>query len=118
MVREDTFIRFFDSGKLDFATATSIKFSPEGFEHFYKSTSSLSSSFPLPLTYPRSRSCFADWANYKDRLLLRSQQVANSPELIRRLGIIAMNTPMEVDIYGHANSTCALGSRWVILSLK
>lgn len=63
-------------------------------------------------------SSFLDWANYKDRLLLRSQQVANSPELIRRLGIIAMNTPMEVDIYGHANSTCALGSRWVILSLK
>lgn len=41
---------------------------------------------------------FADWATYKDRLLLRSQQVANSPELIRRLGIIAMNTPLEVDI--------------------
>ncbi|KAF8060678.1 hypothetical protein FPV67DRAFT_1609443 [Lyophyllum atratum] len=87
-VLQDTFIRFFDSGKLEFATATSIKFSPEGFEHFYK-----------------------NWANYKDRLLLRSQQVANSPEIIRRLGIIAMNTPLEVDIYAHANSTNALGSR-------
>ena len=53
----------------------------------------------------------ADWAHYKDRLLLRSQQVANSPELIRRLGVIAMNTPLEVDIYAHANSTNALGSR-------
>ncbi|KAL0569999.1 acetyl-CoA hydrolase [Marasmius crinis-equi] len=87
-VLQDTFIQFFDSGKLDFATATSIKFSPGGFDHFYK-----------------------NWANYKDRLLLRSQQVANSPELIRRLGVIAMNTPLEVDIYGHANSTNALGSR-------
>jgi len=87
-VLQDTFIRFFDSGKLEFATATSIKFSPEGFDHFYK-----------------------NWANYKDRLLLRSQQVANSPEIIRRLGIIAMNTPLEVDIYAHANSTNALGSR-------
>ncbi|GLB36901.1 putative acetyl-CoA hydrolase/transferase C-terminal domain [Lyophyllum shimeji] len=87
-VLQDTFIRFFDSGKLSFATATSIRFSPEGFEHFYK-----------------------NWANYKDRLLLRSQQVANSPEVIRRLGVIAMNTPLEVDIYAHANSTCALGSR-------
>ncbi|KAL0067839.1 acetyl-CoA hydrolase [Marasmius tenuissimus] len=74
-VLQDTFIQFFDSGKLDFATATSIKFSPGGFDHFYK-----------------------NWANYKDRLLLRSQQVANSPELIRRLGVIAMNTPLEVDI--------------------
>ncbi|KAJ3489955.1 hypothetical protein NLJ89_g11481 [Agrocybe chaxingu] len=74
-VLQDTFIQFFDSGKLAFATATSIKFSPEGFEHFYK-----------------------NWDRYKDRLLLRSQQVANSPELIRRLGVIAMNTPLEVDI--------------------
>ncbi|KAJ6526251.1 hypothetical protein DFH09DRAFT_1285948 [Mycena vulgaris] len=87
-VLQDTFIQFFDSGKLDFATATSIKFSPEGFDHFY-----------------------AHWAEYKDRLMLRSQQVANAPEIIRRLGVIAMNTPLEVDIYAHANSTCALGSR-------
>ncbi|KAF5312919.1 hypothetical protein D9619_003815 [Psilocybe cf. subviscida] len=87
-VLQDTFISFFDSGKLSFATATSIRFSPEGFDHFYK-----------------------NWATYKDRLLLRSQQVANSPEIIRRLGIIAMNTPLEVDIYAHANSTNALGSR-------
>ncbi|KAG5640505.1 Acetyl-CoA hydrolase, partial [Asterophora parasitica] len=87
-VLQDTFIRFFDSGKLSFATATSIKFSPEGFDHFYK-----------------------HWADYKNRLLLRSQQVANSPEIIRRLGVIAMNTPLEVDIYAHANSTNACGSR-------
>ncbi|THU99836.1 hypothetical protein K435DRAFT_837547 [Dendrothele bispora CBS 962.96] len=87
-VLQDTFIGFFETGKLEFATATSIRFSPEGFEHFYE-----------------------HWESYKNRLVLRSQQVANSPELIRRLGIIAMNTPLEVDIYGHANSTCALGSR-------
>ncbi|KAJ7154191.1 hypothetical protein C8R46DRAFT_1118968 [Mycena filopes] len=87
-VLQDTFLQFFDSGKLDFATATSIKFSPEGFDHFY-----------------------SHWSDYQDRLLLRSQQVANAPEIIRRLGVIAMNTPLEVDIYAHANSTCALGSR-------
>ncbi|KAF8591681.1 acyl-CoA carboxylate CoA-transferase [Ramaria rubella] len=87
-VLQDTFLQLFDSGKLDFATATSIRFSPDGFRHFYD-----------------------NWTNYKDRLLLRSQQVANSPEIIRRLGVIAMNTPLEVDIYAHANSTCALGSR-------
>ncbi|KAJ7633167.1 hypothetical protein FB45DRAFT_914519 [Roridomyces roridus] len=87
-VLQDTFLQFFDSGKLDFATATSIKFSPEGFDHFY-----------------------SHWAEYKDRLMLRSQQVANAPEIIRRLGVIAMNTPIEVDIYAHANSTCTSGSK-------
>lgn len=87
-VLQDTFLKFWDSDKLDFATATSIRFSPEGFEHFYK-----------------------NWDSYKDRLLLRPQQVANAPEIIRRLGVIAMNTPLEVDMYAHANSTCALGSR-------
>ncbi|KAF8636317.1 hypothetical protein AX17_003636 [Amanita inopinata Kibby_2008] len=87
-VLQDTFLRFFDSGKLSFATATSIRFPPNGFSHFY-----------------------ANWSNYKDRLLLRLQQVANSPEIIRRLGAIAMNTPVEVDAYAHANSTCVLGSR-------
>lgn len=87
-VLQDSFLDLFDSGHLDFATATSIRFSPEGFERFY-----------------------AGWENYAPKLLLRSQQVSNSPEIIRRLGVIGMNTPVEVDIYAHANSTCVLGSR-------
>jgi acetyl-CoA hydrolase len=37
IITQDTFIDFFDSGKLDFATATSIRFSPNGFDHFYAS---------------------------------------------------------------------------------
>lgn len=37
--------------------------------------------------------------------------VSNSPEIIRRLGVIAMNTPVEVDMYAHANSTNVMGSR-------
>ncbi|CAO3692690.1 unnamed protein product [Rhizopus stolonifer] len=86
-VLQDTFLEFFDSEKLKFASATSIRFSPEGFDRFYE-----------------------NWAHYKDRLLLRSQQVSNSPEIIRRLGCIAMNTPVEFDMYGHANSTLVCGS--------
>ncbi|XPS78403.1 Acetyl-CoA hydrolase [Ascochyta lentis] len=87
-VLQDSFLDLFDSGNLDFATATSIRFSPEGFERFYKG-----------------------WEEYAPKLLLRSQQVSNSPEIIRRLGVIGMNTPVEVDIYAHANSTCVMGSR-------
>lgn len=87
-VIQDTFLDLFDSGKLDFATATSVRFSPDGFKRFYD-----------------------NWEAYHNKLLLRSQQVSNSPEIIRRLGVIGMNTPVEVDIYAHANSTCVLGSR-------
>ncbi|KJY01578.1 hypothetical protein TI39_contig285g00061 [Zymoseptoria brevis] len=76
-VLQDTFLDLFDSGNLDFATATSIRFSPEGFSRFFKKTG--------PATTPK--------------LLLRSQALSNSPEIIRRLGVIAMNTPVEVDIY-------------------
>ncbi|KAK3370892.1 hypothetical protein B0T24DRAFT_302690 [Lasiosphaeria ovina] len=87
-VIQDTFLDLFDSGRLDFATATSIRFSPTGFERFY-----------------------SNWESYENKLLLRSQQVSNSPEIIRRLGVIGMNTPVEVDMYAHANSTCVMGSR-------
>ena len=87
-VLQDSFLDLFDSGHLDFATATSIRFSPDGFKRF-----------------------FDNWEHYADRLLLRSQQISNSPEIIRRLGVIGMNTPVEVDIYAHANSTCVMGSR-------
>jgi acetyl-CoA hydrolase len=87
-VLQDSFLDLFDSGNLDFATATSIRFSPDGFKRFYEG-----------------------WERYYDRLLLRSQAVSNSPEIIRRLGVIGMNTPVEVDIYAHANSTCVMGSR-------
>uniref|UniRef100_A0A6B2L215 Acetyl-CoA hydrolase n=1 Tax=Arcella intermedia TaxID=1963864 RepID=A0A6B2L215_9EUKA len=87
-VIQDTFLDFFDQGKCDFATATSIRFSPSTFKRFY-----------------------SKWDQYTHKLLLRSQSVSNSPEVIRRLGVIAMNTPVEFDIYGHANSTMVHGSR-------
>ncbi|KAF1811561.1 putative acetyl-CoA hydrolase Ach1 [Eremomyces bilateralis CBS 781.70] len=87
-VLQDAFLDLFDSGNLDFATATSMRFSPEGFDRFY-----------------------GNLQHYAPKLLLRSQQVSNSPEIIRRLGVIGMNTPVEVDMYAHANSTCVMGSR-------
>lgn len=47
---------------------------------------------------------------YKRSVVLRPLDISNSPEVIRRLGVIAMNTPIEFDIYGQANSTHVLGS--------
>lgn len=42
---------------------------------------------------------------FRKHLTIRQSEVSNSPELIRRLGVIAINTALEVDIYGNANST-------------
>jgi len=36
---------------------------------------------------------------------LRPQEVSNHPEVVRRLGLIAINTALEFDIYGNVNST-------------
>jgi succinate CoA transferase len=48
---------------------------------------------------------------FKDHLVLRQSEISNSPEVIRRLGVIAINTAIEVDIYGNANSTQINGTR-------
>lgn len=42
--------------------------------------------------------------------MLRPQELSNHPEVVRRLGLISMNTPIEVDIYGNINSTHIMGS--------
>lgn len=47
---------------------------------------------------------------YREKILLRPLAISNHPEVIRRLGVIALNTPIEFDIYGHANSTHVMGS--------
>jgi acetyl-CoA hydrolase len=87
-VLQDSFLDLFENGSLDYATATSIRLTEAGFERF-----------------------FDNWDEYTQKLCLRSQVVSNSPEIIRRLGVIAMNTPVEVDIYAHANSTNVQGSK-------
>lgn len=46
-------------------------------------------------------------------LVLRPMWMSNNPEIINRLHVVAMNTPLEVDIYGHVNSTHVEGSRIV-----
>jgi succinyl-CoA:acetate CoA-transferase len=42
--------------------------------------------------------------------VLRPQEISNHPEVIRRLGLIAMNGLIEADIYGNVNSTHIRGS--------
>lgn len=89
-VLQDTMLDFFDSGRLEFASTTSLSFSPKGAQRFYD-----------------------NFDKYAPKVILRPQQISNNPELIRRLGVIAMNTPLEIDIYAHANSTLVGGSKMI-----
>ena len=47
---------------------------------------------------------------FAPRIVLRPQEIANHPTIIRRLGVIAMNAALEVDIYANANSSHVFGT--------
>src|SRR5271157_5556780 len=87
-VIQDGMIRLLKSGKLTAASATAFSLSPE------------------MLTEVN-----ADMASYRKQIVLRPQEISNHPEIIRRLGVIAMNGMIEADIYGNVNSTHVMGSR-------
>ncbi len=86
-VIQDGMLDLIDAGKLNFASGTAFSPSPEGMARFFK-----------------------DIDKYKKYMILRPQEISNSAEVIRRLGVIAMNTAIEVDIYGNVNSTHIAGT--------
>lgn len=54
---------------------------------------------------------FMDHINFfRDKFLMRPGEISNHPEVVRRLGLIAMNTALECDIYGNVNSTHVNGT--------
>ena len=63
----------------------------------------------LTVSNPVLRDIYANIPAFRSRLLLRPQEITNSPEVIRRLGVISINTAIEVDITGNVNSTHVLG---------
>jgi acetyl-CoA hydrolase/succinyl-CoA:acetate CoA-transferase len=65
----------------------------------------------LTLSKSARKRFFNELYRYKDKIVLRPVEISNSPEVIRRLGVIAINTAIEVDIYGQVNSTHVLGSQ-------
>ncbi|AKH41597.1 Succinyl-CoA:coenzyme A transferase [Croceibacterium atlanticum] len=87
-VLQDSTFDLFDAGKLDFASGSSITVSAE-----------------------RYQTVLEDLARYKSRLVLRPQEISNHPEVVRRLGIIGINTALEFDIYGNVNSTHVGGTK-------
>lgn len=62
---------------------------------------------PSPNVLSRFR---RDPEKYRKAVILRPLDISNSPEVIRRLGVISINTPLEFDVYGHANSTHVSGT--------
>jgi acyl-CoA hydrolase len=48
---------------------------------------------------------------FQDKLMLRPQEITNNPEVVRRLGVIAINTALEVDIFGNVYSTNVSGKK-------
>lgn len=81
-VLQDSAIELMDQGKMTFASASSITVSEPMYERI-----------------------LANMKHYREKLVLRPQEISNSPELIRRLGLICINTALEFDIYGNVNST-------------
>jgi succinate CoA transferase len=63
----------------------------------------------LSVTNPTLRSIYERIEFFRPKILLRPQEISNSPEIIRRLGILSVNTAIEVDISGNVNSTHILG---------
>jgi acyl-CoA hydrolase len=63
----------------------------------------------LTVTQPVLADIYQNIGFFKPKLVLRPQEISNHPEVIRRLGIISINTALEADLGGHVNSTHVLG---------
>jgi len=85
-VLQDSVVPLIDNGRCRFASTCSLTLSPEAMQ---KVTSNI------------------DF--YKKHILLRPQEISNHPEIVRRLGIVSMNTAIEVDLGGNVNSTHVMG---------
>ncbi|TQR10352.1 acetyl-CoA hydrolase/transferase family protein [Psychrobacillus soli] len=87
-VLQDSVFELIDAGKVNFASACSITLSEEMMKQVY-----------------------GNLEKYRDKLVLRPQEITNHPEIIRRLGLISINTALEFDIYGNVNSTHVSGTK-------
>jgi len=86
-VLQDSAFELMAAGKLDFASCCSVTLSEECGKRVY-----------------------GDFDKYRDKIILRPQEISNHPEIIRRLGLITINTALEFDIYGNVNSTHVNGT--------
>jgi acetyl-CoA hydrolase len=86
-VIQDSVIDLVRREKIRFATGTSLTLGKEALKGF-----------------------FDDLEFFRPRILLRPQEITNNPEIVRRLGLLSINTALEVDLFGNVNSTHVMGN--------
>lgn len=87
-VIQDAVIQLMREGRVKFASGCSLTVSRGVLEEMYK-----------------------DLDFFRDKIVLRPQEISNNPELVRRMGLITINTALEADIFGNVNSTHVSGQR-------
>lgn len=87
-VLQDSVFDLIDAGKVSFASCCSIT-----------------------LSEPKMKQVYGEFENYRNKIVMRPQEISNHPEIIRRLGLISINTALEFDMYGNVNSTHVSGTK-------
>lgn len=87
-VVQDSIFQLIDHNKLKMASTCALTFSREGQKRFHKEVD-----------------------RFRKLFIIRQQEITNSPEVIHRLGLVSMNTALEMDIFGNVNSTHVFGSK-------
>ena len=67
----------------------------------------------LTLTDKKLKFLYENFGDFANRIVLRPQEISNNSGIARQLGVIATNTAIEVDVYGHVNSTHIMGTQIV-----
>jgi len=88
-------------------------FQPAAFELMTQERIVGASTCALTLTPSQMADLIDEIDFYAPRLVLRPQEISNNPAAVRQMGVIALNTALEVDVYGHVNSTHLLGGSMV-----
>ncbi len=87
-VIQDSVVELMLKGKCKFASTCSLTFSDDAMDKV-----------------------FSNMEFFHDKILIRPGEISNNPEIVRRLGLITMNTALEADIFGNINSTHVLGTK-------
>jgi acetyl-CoA hydrolase len=85
-VLQDSVVGLLESERCLFASTCALTLSPERMDHVTRN-----------LKF------------FRPRILMRPQEISNHPEIVRRLGIVSMNTAIEIDLFGNVNSTHVMG---------